>query len=258
MYKKKILKKPEFSLNDMQRFIIHDEAELTEFDPEKFLSDKKNKRNKKIMHTLYLASQSSSRQYLLREAKIPFTLLAQSADEHVCDWSLALEDVVSNIAKHKMTHVVMPSDSGLAEGQIAYVLTADTLTQDSTGDLHGKPGDYHEAVAMLKALQPVCRVATAFCLQRKKFINGNWVVDAERLVCVVATCEFDVSGPWVDRYFKNSAIGWSAAGGMAIESYGMQFLKSINGSYSGVIGLPLFELRQALDELGFFSENELS
>lgn len=201
------------------------------------------------MHTLYLASQSSSRQYLLREAKIPFTLLNQSADEHACDWSLRVEDVVSNIARHKMTHVIMPSGH---EGQIAYVLTADTLTQDSTGKVHGKPGSYQEAVATLQALQPVCRVATAFCLQRKKFVAGSWVVDAERLVCVVSECEFDVSGAWIDRYFANSPIGWNAAGGMAVEAYGMQFLKSIQGSYSGVIGLPLFELRMALDELGFF------
>jgi septum formation protein len=201
------------------------------------------------MATLYLASQSASRQYLLREAKIPFTLLSQSADEKICDWSLSLEAVVGSIAKHKMNSVVMPAG---VDGQAAFVLTADTLTQGKDGHIYGKPGSYEEAVATLQALQPSCRVATAFCLRRTRYEKGAWLIEAEREVCVVSRCEFEVSGPWIDRYFQGSAIGWQCAGGMAIEGFGMQFLRSLDGSYSAVIGLPLFELRQALDEMGFF------
>ena len=38
---------------------------------------------------------------------------------------------------------------------------------------------------------------------------------------------------------------------MAIEGVGSQFVKSIDGSYTAIVGLPLFELRTALLELGF-------
>jgi septum formation protein len=204
-----------------------------------------------MKHILYLASKSSSRQYLLNEAQIPFIILGQSADETACDWAQDLEPVVRSIARHKMAHVDMPQGS---EGQVAFVLTADTLTQDSKGNIHGKPENREDAIAKIRALEPQCRVATAFCLKRLKFHRGIWQVDAERECCVISTCEFNIPDHWLDRYFEKSAIGYQAAGGMAIETYGMQFLKAIYGSYSAVIGLPLFELRQVLDDLGFFED----
>ena len=40
-------------------------------------------------------------------------------------------------------------------------------------------------------------------------------------------------------------------GAGVIEGIGQAFLKNINGSYTAVIGLPLFELRQALKKIGF-------
>ena len=44
-----------------------------------------------------------------------------------------------------------------------------------------------------------------------------------------------------------------AAGAVAVEECGSQFLQSIQGSHSGLIGLPMFELRQALTKCGFFN-----
>lgn len=41
------------------------------------------------------------------------------------------------------------------------------------------------------------------------------------------------------------------AGAVTIEEFGMQFVKEIHGSYSNIIGLPLFEVRHALKTLGF-------
>ncbi len=51
-------------------------------------------------------------------------------------------------------------------------------------------------------------------------------------------------------FYKSKFPG--ASGAVAIEDYGAQFLKTVDGSHSAIIGLPLFELREALDELGFF------
>lgn len=198
---------------------------------------------------LYLASKSPSRQYLLRESKIPFTVLAQSADETLCDWSLPLRDVVRSIARHKMDSVIMPEGR---EGQIAFVLTADTLTQDARGTIQGKPANKEAAREMIAALRPYVTVATAFCLKKMILQDGVWVTLAEREEAVVSRCEYDIPEQWLERYFEDSVIGYEAAGGMAVEAYGMQFLRSIEGSYSAVIGLPLYEVRTALEALTFF------
>ncbi|MCX5922118.1 MAG: Maf family protein [Candidatus Dependentiae bacterium] len=47
-------------------------------------------------------------------------------------------------------------------------------------------------------------------------------------------------------------IALEAAHTIAIEEFGAQFLKVIHGSYLTIVGLPLFELREALEELDFF------
>lgn len=201
--------------------------------------------------TLYLASKSPSRQYLLRESKIDFTLLSQNADEAQCDWSLSINEVVTSIARYKMNCVTMPQGT---EGEQAFVLTADTLTQDKKGVIHGKPLDKSDALRKMEALRDGVVVATAFCLSKKVFRQGAWILEDQREQCVISRCEFIVPSSWAERYFKESVIGYEAAGGMAVEAYGMQFLRYIEGSYSAVIGLPLFEVREALDALTFFNE----
>ena len=202
-----------------------------------------------MKNTLYLASKSPSRQYLLRESKIPFIVLSQNADEAQCDWSLSLEEVVTSIARYKMDCVIMPEAH---EGDVAFVLTADTLTQDRNGIIHGKPQDAQDAKQKIADLRGCAIVATAFCLHKKMFKQGAWVTIGQKEQAVISRCDFDIPDSWLERYFKESVIGYEAAGGMAVEAYGMQFLRSIEGSYSAVIGLPLFEVREALDALAFF------
>jgi predicted house-cleaning NTP pyrophosphatase (Maf/HAM1 superfamily) len=42
-----------------------------------------------------------------------------------------------------------------------------------------------------------------------------------------------------------------SCGAGRIEDFGENFLKSVNGSYTTILGLPMFELRRALKEIGF-------
>ena len=55
----------------------------------------------------------------------------------------------------------------------------------------------------------------------------------------------------VDLYLKNTPHALKAACSGVVEEFGQNYFKSIKGSYSSVIGLPMFELRLALKELGF-------
>lgn len=186
---------------------------------------------------------------LLRQAQIPFILAAQDADEQACDWTLGLEKTVASIASYKMEHVLLPHAN---EGTIAFVLTADTLSQDVHGRLNGKAEHYEEAVAKIKDNRCAwIKLATGFCLEKKRFQNGSWKT-IDRIEQVhAAEYYYDIPDSWIAIYLKRSPA-LACAGSIAIEEYGGQFFKEIRGSYTTIIGLPMFELREALEKMGFF------
>lgn len=205
-------------------------------------------KNKNI---LLLGSNSHSRKMLLNDARIEFIEVAHGADEEAVDKSLDFKSLLQEIARHKMNHVIVPAAE--KDGDLCFVLTADSMVQDSTGTVHGKPVDRADAVQKIKALSGKSLTGTAFCLHKKRFINGFWHTEKVKEGVVITECLLDISDNWLDRYFENTRSLDGAAGGIAVELYGSQFLQSINGSYTAVLGLPMFELRQALDELGFWN-----
>ena len=200
-------------------------------------------------NVLYFGSKSQSRRMLLEESQIPFVVVGQDADESQCDWGLPLPQLVSSIALHKMEHVILPD--GKHEGDICYVLTADTMSHDKTGKIHAKPVDRDDAIAKIKATAAGSFLCTAFCLDRKVWKQGTWVVDARITDVVSAEFIFCVPDNWIDIYLEKTPF-LDVSGGIAVEKYGNQFLKTVHGSYSTIIGLPLFEVRKALEKLGFF------
>jgi len=207
-----------------------------------------------VERILFLASQSPSRQMLLREAEIPFAPVPQDADEAVCDWNLPLKQLVLSIAQHKMSHVTLPDGQ---DGQVAFVLTADTLSQDMNGKVQGKPIDRQDAIAKIKSARDGSRLCTAFCLERcvwsRRSPEGEdgWHVQERIERAVETSYRFVIPDEWIDIYLKCSP-GLRASNAIAVEGYGGQFLQEVNGSYSTIVGLPMFELREALTELRFF------
>ena len=201
------------------------------------------------MNTLYLASESSSRKLLLEKAKIPFTVISHNADEDSIPVT-TVHETVSKIAQLKMKHVIIPDGK---EGDVAYILTADSMVADSEGAIHGKPKDKDDVIRKIKTLRGDSVTATGFCLQKRTWKDNTWSIDKEICKTVAATCTFSIPDSWVDRYLDNSHA-YNTAGAITIESYGLQFLEKIDGSFSTVTGLPLFEVREALEEVGFFNE----
>ena len=201
-----------------------------------------------MKNILYLASKSPSRKKLLERAGIAFEILEQDADESQCDWGMPLRQVVESIAVHKMKHVIMPQ--GIQE-QIAFVLTADTLSIDTTGAISGKPADMQDAIAKIKAARGgMNRCGTAYCVEKKIFKDGSWQMLKQVIGYAEATYEFEVPDEYIVSYIERSGA-LEAAGAIKIED-GPQFLKSVNGSYTAIIGLPMYELRVTLTQLGFF------
>lgn len=198
---------------------------------------------------LYFGSKSQSRRMLLEESQIPFVVVNQDADESQCDWGLPLPQLVLSIALYKMQHVILPD--GKHEGDICYVLTADTMAHDKMGVIHGKPVDRADAIAKIKAAAPGSFLCTAFCLDRKVWRGGAWVIDERIADIVTAEFMYIVSDKWLDIYLEKTPF-LDVSGAIAVEKFGNQFLKMVQGSYSAIIGLPLFEVREALEKLGFF------
>jgi len=199
---------------------------------------------------LLLASNSKSRKNLLTKSGIPFLEIGHAADEDAVEKTLTLNEQVAAIASLKMNHAQLPKGQ---EGQIIFVLTADTMGQDKAGVIHGKPKDYADAVAKIKALSTLQEytTATGFCVTKQIYNNGAWQVVETISDVVSATYQFSIPEQWVEKYIAQGSV-LTCSGAIEIEGYGQQFLKTVNGSYSTIEGLPLFELRQALEVIGFF------
>lgn len=203
--------------------------------------------------TLYLASSSLIRQHLLREAEIPFTVIPQSADEEL-HLQPNIEDRVLAIAQAKLAHAQIPN--GTSKGQICFVLTADSMVQSSIGTIFGKPKNYEHAVAMLKELrQDYSRIVTGFYCVRMIWDGSQW--QQEKLICqaVGARVQLDISDAWIEIYLSKKPKALQSAGAFLVEGYGAQFIASFEGSYTTILGLPMYEVRKALEELEFFSKN---
>ena len=193
---------------------------------------------------LYLASQSRSRRELLKQANIPFILIDQDADESSIDWQQDPATLVATLARLKMDHAQVPS------GTSCYVISADTVCVDVHGTIHGKPKDHDDAIRMLKLWREGCTVLTGFCIDKKVYTT-SWETEERKEQAVSTYIDLCIPDQWLETYIKET-LSMSCAGAMAIEDHGVQFVKSVNGSYSNIIGLPMYETRVALEELGFF------
>ena len=204
----------------------------------------------KNMNFIYLASQSISRQELLKSCNINFKVLKSHVAELDYDNNLSLNQNVLNIAIHKMENLSLINILPENDKEI-YVLTADTLCQDINGIISGKPKDYADAVNKIKALRGCSAVATAYCLDKKNYCNNQWVTKERITEVVNSEIILDIPDQWIDKYI-NSTIALNAAGAAVIDGFGSLFVKSINGSYSNIIGLDVYKLRQSLEQLNFF------
>jgi septum formation protein len=201
------------------------------------------------MNYLYLASKSKSRKKLLELAEIPYKIIEHESDECGIKTTDNFNEYVLEIARHKMEKIVLPKVSPSAKEKNFFVLTADTLIQTQrTKKILGKPKDRNDAEQMLQMLcaEPI-KLVTACCLHQKN-LNGTI---KKREWTTTATIEFCVGKYMIEKYFEKMPEALNACGAGIIENFGLNFLKKIDGSFTAVLGLPLFELRKELKKIGF-------
>lgn len=201
---------------------------------------------------IYLASSSQTRQELLRDACIEFEVITQDSDEKSINWDMPLEFLVCKLAELKMAHVQIPDNNWYRnkwiEDAVIYVLTADTLTEDINKKILGKPKNRDEAIEQIKLARSGSKVATGFCLEKKIYKSGAWLTEQKITKAVTADCKLIIQDQYIDYYLDNTHALYGC-GSIIIDGAGSLFLKEINGSYSTILGLPLFEILEALQKI---------
>jgi len=185
---------------------------------------------------LFLASQSPRRRQLLEQLGLRFSVLDCTVDE-VRAAGEPPEDYVRRVAREK-------AGAGLV--QVAGVPGAVVLAADTEvvlgDDVFGKPGDAASAAAMLARLSGRAhRVLSAVCVvdggRERELLQESLVhvapLDAGTIAAYVATGE-----------------PFGKAGAYGIQGRAAALVERIEGSYTGVMGLPLFETARLLRDFG--------
>lgn len=203
-----------------------------------------------VKDILYLASESQPRKRLLEEAEINFKTLKHNGDEDSVDLHQNFDLYILDIAKEKMSNVKLPEGN---DGDMIFVLTADTMVYTTqTKTILGKPKNIEDAKRMLRLFRTEAgEVVSACCLEKKVFQNGAWQNEAENHFTTTSLVEFFVDEEEFDLYFEKLPQSLYSASGGIIEGFGQRYCKSVTGSYSNVMGLPLFKLVQALKQMNF-------
>ncbi len=193
--------------------------------------------NQTAQNEIVLASGSPRRAELLAQLGWVPKILSVDIDESVVVGEAA-KAYCLRMAKEKSYHARNSIQMSLP------VLTADTIVV--LGDeILGKPKDRADAVSTLHKLSGgEHQVYTAVCVfhagKSKTILSASTVkmapISEAQIAAYVAT------GEPMDK-----------AGAYGIQGYAAMWIENINGSYSSIMGLPLFETTALLDELGIMS-----
>jgi septum formation protein len=195
---------------------------------------------------IYLASRSPRRRELLAQIGVRYQLLLfrERPDSGVEVNEAPLEGEAPDAYVERMAHA--KAEAGWKRMMQRNLPQAPVLAADTTvaleGRIFGKPGSREEAATMLAALSSRSHeVLTAIVLQ-----NGE---RTERALSRSEVRFKDLSAGEIRDYVATGE-GDDKAGAYAIQGRAARFIAELRGSYSGVMGLPLYETAQLLDRLG--------
>ena len=194
---------------------------------------------------VYLASQSPRRRQLLEQLGVAYELLLPGTEED----SEALETALKNEAPAAYVQRVtgLKLDAAFARLARRNLPPAPILCSDTTVALgrviYGKPDDARHARAMLTELAgKTHRVLTAVVVQ-----HGSQRFSA----LSTSRVSFEAMTPAQISGYVATGEPLGKAGAYAIQGRASMHVTRINGSYSGIMGLPLWETASLLRSVGF-------
>lgn len=193
---------------------------------------------------IYLASQSPRRAQLLEQLGVRFKLLLPDDNED----TESLESVLKNEAPATYVARVtaLKLEAAVARMRRRCLPLAPVLCSDTTVALgrviYGKPESPADAVKILRGLSgKTHRVLTAVAIQkgttRAQAVSASQV----RFAAMTAT---------QIRSYVATQEPMGKAGAYAVQGRAAAYIEHISGSYSGIMGLPMFETAQMLRTLG--------
>ena len=196
--------------------------------------------------SIYLASRSSRRRELLAQIGVRFQLLLfrdhPQTDPELNEAPLAGElprTYVERLARAK-------AQAGWKRLEQRNLPRAAVLSADTTVALDdrilGKPADRGAAAGMLAALSG----------HRHEVLTAVALKHEAQLECRVSVSEVEFKPLSAEEIRQYTATGEcdDKAGAYAIQGRGAQFVTALRGSFSGVMGLPLYETAQLLERVG--------
>ncbi len=187
---------------------------------------------------IYLASASPRRRELLTQIGVRFELLKVSVPE-VPAVAETPQDFVQRVALEK----ARAGKQLLSSDDVHPVLGADTAVVVENRIL-GKPADRQEALSMLTRLSGRTHlVISAVALVAKR----------EVVLLNISKVTFrNLSAQEIETYWESGECH-DKAGAYAVQGRAAIFIQDLQGSYSGVMGLPLYETARLLQQFGINS-----
>ena len=199
-------------------------------------------KDKKNLNRLILASQSPRRSYLLKQAGISFDVLPANIQEKMIEGEPP-ESYVQRLSREKAEFIA-------GRHPRRWVLGADTVVVIDDRLLE-KPDSMGSAVAMLKRLSnrthTVYTGFTICCLDKNTTITR----------AVATQVKFKQLTDREIEWYTATEEPFDKAGAYAIQGLGTFLVKSIDGSYTNVVGLPVCEVIEILLEQGVITLSEM-
>lgn len=196
-------------------------------------------------HPLVLGSASPRRRELIAMLGVPFVVCAADIDEAMRHGE-SPRAYLERIARAKL-EAVRARVGAATTGETAGILVADTVVIAPDGGVLGKPADDDEARTMLERLAGATHeVSTRFLLA------GSTASEAPAHAQTVTTrVTFRAVSADEARGYAATGEGRDKAGAYAVQGRASAFVERIEGSYTGVVGLPVCEVVVALRGLGW-------
>ena len=194
---------------------------------------------------IYLASQSPRRRQLLDQLGMRFELLLPGDDEDAEALEAVLPGELPEAYVARVTEAKL--DAALQRLAARGLPAAPVLCSDTTVALDqlilGKPVDAEDAFATLSLLSG----------RRHRVITAVAVGTPDRRSSVLNISEVEFAPVPAEQLRRYVASGepFGKAGSYAIQSQAAAWISSIHGSYSAIMGLPLYETAQLLQPWGF-------
>ena len=195
---------------------------------------------------IYLASQSPRRQELLKQMGVQFKMLLPELGDDTEAIEMPLPNEKARAYVERVT--LAKSEAALARWQKsnlpwAPILCADTtvsLPNHPSGEILGKPSDAEDANRILSLLSgKTHEVLTAVAITPSP---------DRKPACLVQVSEVEFAPLSTEQIQAYIASGepFGKAGAYGIQGLGGRLIPSIKGSYSGIMGLPIYETTQLL------------